>query len=260
MLATPHTTITHRPSTAGAPRRQKPHLLVEDGAFVVLRVVKSVRPREAIQQSARIGDHLPVVDRDEGDLEDGVGEIGVHGETSEARPNVLVGHRVLVGVVPSVGRLQRLHRADAAIVTRRVEGPGGAGAGSVDPVDGAELDGLECGVVSTVDGAHFLFPSWLVGLFCWYKNAPWALANTRPKGGGVLCHIVRVGWAAQSARSASTRSISRRSAASIRVAASSPSKPLTSFVVSVMMMRASRMASWTGRSAVKRRTSARAYW
>nr|DAR67721.1 MAG TPA: hypothetical protein [Caudoviricetes sp.] len=53
--------------------------------------------------------------------------------------------------------------------------------------------------------------------------------------------------------------ISCRSATSVRLATSSSSKVLMSFVVSVTMSRASRRASWTDRSAVRRRTSARAY-
>lgn len=69
----------------------------------------------------------------------------------------------------------------------------------------------------------------------------------------------RVGLAAQSASSASTRSINRRSATSIRLATPSSSKSPMSFVTSVTMSRASRRASRADRSAVKRRTSARAY-
>ena len=144
-------------------------------------MVRSVGPGESVQQSARVGVRLLVVNRDDGDLEDGVSEIGVHGEESEARPNASVTRRVLVGIVPPIGHLQGLNGADVAIVTRRVEGPGGAGARSMDPVDDAELGGLEGGVVSTVDGgANFLFPPRSVGLFCWCKNALRGLANARP--------------------------------------------------------------------------------
>lgn len=101
-----------------------------------------------------------------------MGEIGIHGETGETRPNVRVVHRVLVDIVPSVGDVKRLDRVDAAIVARRVEGPGLAGARSMDPVDGAGLNGLEGGVLGAVDGGvYFLFPPRLVGLFCWCKNA-----------------------------------------------------------------------------------------
>lgn len=69
------------------------------------------------------------------------------------------------------------------------------------------------------------------------------------------------GWdeVAQSVSSASTRSINCRSATSVRLATPSSSKILMSFVTSVTMSRASRRASWTDRSAVRRRTSARAY-
>nr|DAQ51876.1 MAG TPA: hypothetical protein [Caudoviricetes sp.] len=48
---------------------------------------------------------LLVDDGDDSDLEDGVSEIGVHGEAGETRPNTLVTRRVLVGVVPPIGYL-----------------------------------------------------------------------------------------------------------------------------------------------------------
>ena len=145
-----------------------------------------------MQQSARPGVRLLVVDRDEGDLEDGVREIGVHGETGETRPNVLVGHLVLMGVVPSVGDVQRLNGVDAAVVGNLVEVPGLTSARSADPVDSAELNGLERGVLSAMDGGvHFriFLPGRLgcsVGMgmlspVAWLAQAP---------GGGAFCHIV----------------------------------------------------------------------
>nr|DAQ71895.1 MAG TPA: hypothetical protein [Caudoviricetes sp.] len=137
----------------------------------VFRTVESVGPDEPVQQSARGGVRLLVDDGNEGDLEDGVGEVGVHGETGEARPNARVAYRVLVGVVPSVGNVQRFNGADAAGIGDLVQGPGLASARSMDLVDSTSLDGLEGGVISAVDGgAHFLFPPWPVGLLCWCKN------------------------------------------------------------------------------------------
>lgn len=59
--------ITHRPSTINTPRRQRPHLLIEGGAFIVLRTVGSVEPDEPVQQSARAGDHTLVDDGDQRD-------------------------------------------------------------------------------------------------------------------------------------------------------------------------------------------------
>ena len=112
----------------------------------------------------RINIRILVVSRDAGNLKDCVSEIGVHGKTSKARPNTLVTHWVLVRVIPSVGDVQWFHGTDTAVVTGTVKGPGLAGAGSADPVDGAELDGLEGGVLSAVDGgAHrLLLPRLLV--------------------------------------------------------------------------------------------------
>ena len=70
---------------------------------------------------------------------------------------------------------------------------------SMDPVDGAELDGLEGWVLGAVDGgAHFLFPSWSVGLFCWYKNAPWGLDWRKPQGGVGSVVLCGCSWAAGS--------------------------------------------------------------
>lgn len=80
-------------------------------------------PNETVQQSARVGVRIPILNRDDGDLEDGVGEIGVHGETGEAGPNAGVVHGVLVGVVPPVGDVQRLDGVDTAVVGHLVEGP-----------------------------------------------------------------------------------------------------------------------------------------
>nr|DAV39964.1 MAG TPA: hypothetical protein [Caudoviricetes sp.] len=151
--------------------------------LVVLRPVESVGPGEAVQQSARAGGRPLIVGGDEGDLEDGAGKVGVHGEAGEARPNGFVGHRVLVGVVPSVGDVQRLNGVDAAVVTRLVEGPGLAGAGGVNPVDDFEFDGLEGWAFSAVDGGvHFSFPPWSVELFRWYKNAPGSWLAQGPEG------------------------------------------------------------------------------
>lgn len=56
-----------------------------------------------MEQSARLGDHLFIINGDDGDLEDGVGEIGVPGKAGDVSPNVLVGHHVLVDVVPAGG-------------------------------------------------------------------------------------------------------------------------------------------------------------
>ena len=144
-----------------------------------------------MQQSAQAGIHLFfVLDRDEEDLEVGVGEKGVLGEAGEASPNTLVDHRVLVGVIPSVGNLQRLDGVDTAAVVDLVKGPGLAGVRGAGPVDGAELDGLEGGVLGAVDGGvHFrvFLAGWAVR---WCKNAPRGPGSTIPQG-SVLCHIAR---------------------------------------------------------------------
>lgn len=125
-----------------------------------------------MQQSTRVDARLLVDYGDDGDLEGRVSEIGVHGEPGETRPDTLVANRVLVGVVPSVRDVQRLDGADVAFVGDLVEDLGVTGARGVNGVGGAELDGLEGWVLSAVDGVtHFLFSSWLVGLFCWCKNA-----------------------------------------------------------------------------------------
>ena len=58
----------------------RPHLLVEGRASSSSGAVESVGPNETVQQGVRVGVRLLVVDRDEGNLEDGVGEIGVLGE------------------------------------------------------------------------------------------------------------------------------------------------------------------------------------
>lgn len=160
-----HTPITYRPSTIRDALRPHPHR--GEWGLVVLRPVRSVGPDETVQQGTRVDAHLLVDDGDESGLEDGVSEIGVHGETCEARPNAHVGHRVLVGVIPSVGDIRRLDRADATLVGHLVQGPGFASAGSTDPVDGPVLDSVEGGVLGAVDGgAHFLFPlvGWVVPL------------------------------------------------------------------------------------------------
>lgn len=65
--------------------------------------VESVGPVEAVQQSVRVDVRLLVANRDNGGLENGVGEMGVHGEAREAIPNAVVSRRILIGVVPSVG-------------------------------------------------------------------------------------------------------------------------------------------------------------
>lgn len=74
--------ITHRLSTIqDAPR---PHPRRRRWGLVVLGPVGSVRPGEAVQQSARVDVRPLVDDGDEGDLEDGVGEIGVRGEAGDS--------------------------------------------------------------------------------------------------------------------------------------------------------------------------------
>lgn len=126
-----------------------------------------------VQQSVRVSVRLLVDDGDEGDLEDGVGEISVHGEAGEARPNARVTNRVLVGVILSVGDVQRLNGADAAIVGHLVEIPGFAGTRSTDPVDGSELDGLEGWVLSVVDGgARFFFLPGRLGCYVGIRMPP----------------------------------------------------------------------------------------
>lgn len=92
-----------------------------------------------VQQCARVGVRLLVDDRDEGNLEDGVGEIGIPGETGDVRPNARVDHRALVDVVPSVRDVQRLNRVDTTVVRDLVKGPVLASAESADPVDGPRL-------------------------------------------------------------------------------------------------------------------------
>lgn len=153
-----YASIAPRPSTIQDALR--PHHLRRKWGLSVLRTVESVGPDETVQQGARLGHHLLVDDGDEGDLEDGVGEIGVHGEAGEARPNARVGHRVLAGVIPPIGDVQRLNGTDTTVVGDLVEGPGLASARSTDPVDGAELDSLEGGLRCSRWRRSFSLSSW----------------------------------------------------------------------------------------------------
>lgn len=137
VASTCHGVIADHAELTGA--RRGPASIAGAGPRRVRRPVWSVGPDEPVQQRVRVGVHPLVDDGDEGDPEDGVGEAG------EAAPSARVSHRVLVGVVPSVGDVQRLDGTDAAVVGDLVEGPWFAGAGSSDLVDGAELEGLEVG-------------------------------------------------------------------------------------------------------------------
>lgn len=111
-----HLQQTHNDDEAPPPRRR--------WGLVLLRIVGSVGPGEAVQQSVRVSGRVLVDDGDEGDLGDSVSEVSVHGETGKTRPNALVGHRVLVGVIPSVGDFQRFDGTDTAVVTGPVKVPG----------------------------------------------------------------------------------------------------------------------------------------
>lgn len=184
--------LTHRapPFCSRRTTTTGPHPRHGERGPVVLRSVGSVGPGQTVQQGARPG-ILPLVDnRNNGDLKVTVREIGVTGLLDDVSPNVSVGYRTLVGVVPSVGYFQWLDRVGAAVVGDLVEGPGLAGADCVSGVDGTELDGLEVGVLDSVDsGARFLFPPRLVGLFCWCENTPGSLADAGP--GGVFSITLR---------------------------------------------------------------------
>ena len=115
MADTTHPSHTHHTPPFQHLRRTEAPLSTGEWGLVVLGTAKSVGPDETVQQSTRLGVRLLILDGDDGDLEDGMGQVGVHGKVGDAGPNVFVAHRVLVGVVPPSGDVQWLNEVNTAV-------------------------------------------------------------------------------------------------------------------------------------------------
>lgn len=88
VVATAWSTLTTRHGARGRRGMTKPRLLAGAGLRRrVRRPVRSVGPDEPVQQRVRVSGRSLVDDGDEGNLEDGVGEVGVPGEAGETGPD-----------------------------------------------------------------------------------------------------------------------------------------------------------------------------